>query len=105
MLAASVASLAFSSCDVKIGILIATKPPMIATTTRSSAIMNYIASKTGPSSYNLTCLLNGNHYNQRIHHSEILLRQSPFRNNLYHLPAKQILSRKAYKPGNMFAMS
>ena len=40
-LAASVASFAFSNCDVKIGILIATKTPMIATTTSSSARLNY----------------------------------------------------------------
>ena len=71
MLARSTASLDFSNCVVKIGILIATKTPMIATTTSSSAIMNYIASKTDPSSYNLTCLLNSNRYNQRIYHSAI----------------------------------
>lgn len=37
ILAASVASLAFSNCDVKIGIAIATKTAIIATTTSSSA--------------------------------------------------------------------
>ena len=42
ILAASVASLAFSSCDVKIGILIATKTPMIATCSSSSASRNFI---------------------------------------------------------------
>lgn len=47
-LAASVASLAFSSCDVKIGMLIATNTPMIATASSSSAIMNYPAQKAGP---------------------------------------------------------
>ena len=41
-LARSVASLAFSSCDVKIGMLIATKTPMIATYLSSSARRNVV---------------------------------------------------------------
>ena len=92
--ARSVASRLFSNCDVKIGIDTATKTPMIATASSSSVIMNYLASKAGPSSYALTCLLNGSLYNQRSYHSGILHPQSPFRDNLYHILGK--LFRMAY---------